>query len=103
MSGWPFFIFVCRFCKETSVEIEAVVSLALRQNAMRVENGGFIGLIWGRMALFGTVSSVYASGTPYTFNPSNLSAFSLRISGRTSSRIGIFSKSASQRSGVING
>ena len=37
------------------------------------------------------------------FNPSNRTAFSFRISGRTSSRIGSFSKSASQRSGVSNG
>ncbi len=37
------------------------------------------------------------------FSPNNLSAFSLRMSGRTSSRMEIFSKSASQRSGVSKG
>ena len=36
-------------------------------------------------------------------NPNNRTAFSFRISGRTSSLMPIFSKSASQRSGVING
>ena len=35
--------------------------------------------------------------------PSSLRAFSLRINGRTSSRIAIFSRSVSQRSGVISG
>lgn len=35
-------------------------------------------------------------------SPNNRSAFSFRISGRTSSRMAIFSKSASQRSGAIN-
>ena len=39
----------------------------------------------------------------YTGSPNSLIAFSLRISGRTSSRIAIFSKSASQRSGVSSG
>ena len=35
--------------------------------------------------------------------PNRRAAFSLRINGRTSSRIASFSKSASQRSGVIHG
>jgi hypothetical protein len=40
---------------------------------------------------------------PHPVRPNSLTAFSLRIRGRTSSRIGIFSKSASHRSGVIKG
>ena len=42
-----------------------------------------------------------AARRPYS--PNNRAAFSLRISGRTSSLMPIFSKSASQRSGVIHG
>ena len=53
------------------------------------------------------ISSVHGSeaydkrGRPYSLN--SLAAFSLRISGRTSSLIAIFSKSAIQRSGVSIG
>ena len=36
-------------------------------------------------------------------SPSSLTAFSFSTSGRTSSRISSFAKSASQRSGVISG
>ena len=39
----------------------------------------------------------------YITIPKSLQAFSLRINGRTSSRIEVFSKSAIQRSGVIRG
>ena len=35
--------------------------------------------------------------------PNNPTALSLRISGRTSSRMAVFSRSASHRSGVIHG
>ena len=41
--------------------------------------------------------------SPAPANPKSLSAFSLRISGRTSGRISVFSRSASHRSGVISG
>jgi hypothetical protein len=40
---------------------------------------------------------------PAYFKPNRRTAFSFRMSGRTSSRIGSFSKSASQRSGVNSG
>ena len=50
-----------------------------------------------------TIYFVHPSRASYPFNPNSLSAFSFRIRGRTSSRMAIFSKSASQRSGVIKG
>ena len=40
---------------------------------------------------------------PPDYSPNSRAAFSFTISGRTSSRIAIFSKSASHRSGVISG
>jgi hypothetical protein len=58
----------------------------------------------GRASFLGeTIYFVHAGRTSYPFNPNNLSAFSFRIRGRTSSRMAIFSKSAIQRSGVIKG
>jgi hypothetical protein len=48
-------------------------------------------------------NSVEASGILQARNPNSFSAFSFRIRRRTSSRMGILSKSASQRSGVIRG
>ncbi len=46
---------------------------------------------------------ISAQGRRIQLNPNSRSAFSFKISGRTSSRIAIFSKSASQRSGAISG